>query len=368
MAGLDDLDAICTPVRRPALPALSLIPRNVAAPVAMAPSLTQYVGAARILWRLLEARGIDPRPIYARAGIALPLLHAPQARIGVQQMDQVWREALGLLDDPCIALEAPEFWRPGDFNALDHAWLAASTLEAALRMLARYLEIVDQSGQLSLERSAAGLTLCGAPPRLGLKDFSLLRQGFIAIVVHMARLIAGATLTPMEVAFRAPASGCADAYGRWFGCPVRFSAPRDCVVFDRQDLTRPLDAHPEVGLAIERVLCRELARLRTREGIVGRVQANLADGLPAGRAALKDVAAALTLSPSELQRRLEQAGTSFRGALDEVRQSLAEQYLRDPSLSLIEIAFLLGFSEQSAFTRACRRWFGAPPSMLRGPA
>jgi AraC-like DNA-binding protein len=332
----------------------------------MTPSVTQFTGAARILWRLLEAQGIDPRPIYARAGIDQPLLHGQQGRIGVQQMDQVWREALTLLDDPCIALDAPKFWRPGDFSALDHAWLAASTLDAALRVLVRYLEVVDQSGRLSLEPNAAGLALCGAPPRFGLKDYPVLRQGFLAVVVHMARLIAGATLTPVEVAFRAPASGCADAYGRWFGCPVRFSAPRDCVVFGRLDLSRPLDAHPEVGLAIERVMSRELARLRTREGIVGRVQAALADGLPAGRATLKDVAAALTLSPSEVQRRLEQAGTSFRAALDAVRQSLAEQYLRDPSLSLIEIAFLLGFSEQSAFTRACRRWFGAPPTALRG--
>jgi AraC-like DNA-binding protein len=328
--------------------------------------MTQFTGAARILWRLLEAKGIDPRPVYARAGVDGPLLHAQQARIGVQQMDQVWREALTLLDDPCIALEAPNYWRPGDFNALDHAWLAAPTLDAALRLLVRYLEIVDQSGRLYLEPGAAGLALCGAPPRFGLKDYPLLRQGFLAVVVHMARLIAGAALAPVEATFRAPGPSCAEAYARWFGCPVRFSAPNDCVLFDRRDLTRPLDAHPEVGLAIERVLARELARLRTRAGIVGRVQATLADGLPAGKATLKEVAAALNLSTSELQRRLEQAGTSFRTALDEVRQTLAGQYLEDPSLSLIEIAFLLGFSEQSAFTRACRRWFGAPPSALRG--
>ena len=81
---------------------------------------------------------------------------------------------------------------------------------------------------------------------------------------------------------------------------------------------------------------------------------------------LADVAAGLALSPSELQRRLEQVGTSFRAEVERVRRTLTEQYLRDPSLSLIEIAFLLGFSEQSAFSRACRRWFGKPPSALRG--
>lgn len=329
-------------------------------------SLTQFAGAARILWRLLEANGIDPEPLYARAGIDEQTLRKQQARIGVRQMDLIWREAVTLLDTSCIALEAPRFWRPGDFNALDHAWLAASTLEGALRAMVRYLEVVDQSGRLTLERRGGGLALCGAPPRFGLKDYPALREGFLAVVLHMARLIAGTGLTPLEVSFRAPPSARAEPYGRWFACPVRFSAPGDCILFDRRDLTRQLDAHPEVGLAIDRVLSHELARLRAGEGIAGQVQAALADGLPAGKGRLADLAAGLAMSPSELQRRLNRAGTSFRAELDGVRQTLAEQYLRDPLLSLIEIAFLLGFSEQSAFTRACRRWFGAPPSVLRG--
>ncbi len=329
-------------------------------------SLTQFAGAARILWRLLEAKGIDPRPIYSRAGIDESVLLGPKARIAVRQMDLIWREALALLDDPCIALESPEYWRPGDFGALDHAWLAASTLEAALLALVRYLEVVDQSGRLRLERRGEVLALCGAPPRFGLKDYPALREGFLAVVTHMARLVAGADLAPLEVALRTPPSACAEPYRRWFRCPVRFSAQNDCICFHQRDLTRPLNAHPEVGLAIDRVLSQELARVRTKAGIAGRVQAALADGLPAGKGALTDVAAGLALSPSELQRRLDQAGTSFRAQVEQVRRTLAEQYLRDPSLSLIEIAFLLGFSEQSAFSRACRRWFGAPPSTLRG--
>ena len=329
-------------------------------------SLTQFAGAERILWRLLEAKGIDPGPIYARAGIEASVLRGQHARVGVRQVDLVWREALALLDDPCIAIEFPEHWRPGDFSALDHAWLAASTLAGALRALVRYLEIVDQSGRLRLQRRDDQLVLCGAPPRFGLKDYPALREGFIAVVTHMARLIAGPDLAPREITLRTAESVCAESYGRWFGCPVRFSAPSDCICFHRRDLTRPLDAHPEVGLAIDRVLSQELARLRRGKGIGGQVQAALADGLPAGKGTLADVAAGLALSASELQRRLEQAGTSFRAEVDRVRRTLAEQYLRDPSLTLIEIAFLLGFSEQSAFSRACRRWFGKPPSALRG--
>ena len=226
-------------------------------------SLTQFAGAERILWRLLEAKGIDPGPIYARAGIDASLLREQRTRVGVRQVDLVWREALTLLDAPCIAIEFPKYWRPGDFSALDHAWLAASTLERALRALVRYMEIVDQSGRLFLERHDDGLALCGAPSRFGLKDYAVLREGFIAVITHMARLIAGTGLAPLEVTLRTPESVCTQSYERWFGCRVRFSAPSDCIRFHQRDLTRPLDAHPAVGIAIDRILSRELARLRT---------------------------------------------------------------------------------------------------------
>ena len=327
--------------------------------------MTQFAGAARILWRLLESKGIDPVPIYAQAGIDAAVLHGQRARIGVDQMDQVWTQVTALLGDDCIALEMPEFWRPGDFQALDHAWLASTTLEGALSILVRYLEVVDQSGRLRLVRSPRGTALCGMQPRLGLKDHAIFRQGVIAVFVHMARLIAGPDLVPLEVTFRGPAPSCASRYAPWFGCPVQFSAPSDCVLFDQRDLTRPLSAQADVGVVIERILFKEVARLRAQEGIAGRVQALLADAMPSGKLGLGDIAAFLSISPFELKRRLRRAGTSYRAELDAVRRAFASQYLSDSSLSLIEIAFLLGFSEQSAFSRACRRWFDAAPSELR---
>jgi AraC-like DNA-binding protein len=98
---------------------------------------------------------------------------------------------------------------------------------------------------------------------------------------------------------------------------------------------------------LERVIFGELARLRSGDGIAGQVQAILADGRPAGKAEFKDATAELAVSPLELRGRLEQAGTSFRAEIDQVRQALARPYLRDPPLSLIEIAFLLGFSDDT---------------------
>jgi hypothetical protein len=166
--------------------------------------LTQYAGTARILWRFLEHQGIDPQPIYAASGIDPDSLQASHTRLRVEQMDRVWARALPLIDDPCFALQVPQFWRPGDLHVLDHAWLAAATLEDALSTLVRYLAIVDQSGQLRLEQTADGTALLGRPPVARLKDYPQLREGFLVLVVHMSRMIAGPELTPLRVMFRNP--------------------------------------------------------------------------------------------------------------------------------------------------------------------
>jgi AraC-like DNA-binding protein len=87
--------------------------------------------------------------------------------------------------------------------------------------------------------------------------------------------------------------------------------------------------------------------------------------LPSGNITDEKVAGQLNLSARTLQRRLKAAGTTFRTLLEAVRKDLATTYVRDPNIELVEVAFLLGFSDQSAFSRAFKRWTGCPPSEAR---
>jgi len=105
---------------------------------------------------------------------------------------------------------------------------------------------------------------------------------------------------------------------------------------------------------------------RLREGnLVHRVKAGIIDALPSGPVANEKVARDLGLSVRSLQRRLAEAGTSFRDLLDTSRQEMALSYIREPEIELAEIAFLLGFSDQSAFSRAFKRWTGNTPNEVR---
>ncbi len=102
-----------------------------------------------------------------------------------------------------------------------------------------------------------------------------------------------------------------------------------------------------------------------KDNIIDRGTAVIIDMLPSGGVADEKVAGQLNMSVRSLQRRLKEAGTTFRTLLEAVRKDLAATYIRDPDIELVEVAFLLGFSDQSAFSRAFKRWTGCSPSEAR---
>ncbi|MEP6501995.1 MAG: helix-turn-helix transcriptional regulator, partial [Betaproteobacteria bacterium] len=113
----------------------------------------------------------------------------------------------------------------------------------------------------------------------------------------------------------------------------------------------------------------ELLAARLRETaeprIVTDVRREVATQLANDRARLDDVAAALALNPRTLQRKLAEAGTNFQAVHDAARHALAEDLLRDSQLNLTDVAYMLGYREQSSFNRACREWFGNTPARTR---
>ena len=111
-------------------------------------------------------------------------------------------------------------------------------------------------------------------------------------------------------------------------------------------------------------LTGQLAEL-TRDDLVTRCKAHLLEHLTSGEPTERGLAEAVGLSRRTLQRRLAEHGITYKRLVDETREALARRYLENPQRSLTEITFLLGFSEQSAFTRAFRRWHGESPSDYR---
>jgi AraC-like DNA-binding protein len=329
---------------------------------------TVLASSARILHRLLEHHGIDPAFVYREVGLDLDLVRDPRARYAGTKVRAAWQMATRLIDSPCFGLLTAEVWRPTDFHALGYAFLSSYTLKTAIQRIVRYHAIVDTAVKFDATLDDSYLRLTYEITDPDIPNVFALQDARLAGVFGLCREAYGPSFSAAAVSFTHPAPSCHGDYYGLFRCPVQFDAPKPELVLDRAMVEAPLPAASrELAVANEAILADYLRTL-VHDDIVSRVKTAVIAHLPSGTPSAEAVAKELHMSIRTLHRRLSQAQTSFSETLEAVRRELAEQYISDPTRSLSEISFLLGFSEQSAFSRAFRRWTGQPPSTFRDAA
>ncbi len=196
-----------------------------------------------------------------------------------------------------------------------------------------------------------------------------LAESVFAGVRVFSNWLAGRNLPPAQVTFTHAAPRDRGEHLRIFGSELCFDAPVNSARFDAALLDLPVP-NADVGLypvlqQHAEALLREKLRANAEADIVTQVRARIAHNLSHDRARLTNVARDLNHSTRTVQRRLSEAGTSFQQVLDQTRKALAQTYLRQRDLSLSDIAFLLGFQDQSAFSHAFREWTQASPGNYR---
>jgi AraC-like DNA-binding protein len=263
--------------------------------------------------------------------------------------------------------------RFGATRAFDNAGVLGYILRnspnigAAIRNAARYVRVHVDGVQLSLEYAGpeARLVYRLTDPSIAVSRHYA--ELLMVYAMHVFRLGGDESWSPDEVWFcHGPPPDLAP-YRDYFGAPVRFYQSEYTTVFDRWILGRPLRACDQQLLGIlEEHANIILAQLPPPDDdLLGRLERFVVGALPDDRAGISAAARALGLSTRTLQRRLRERGIVFAGLVDEVRRRLSARYLADGTLTLGEIAWLLGYSESSAFNRAYRRWTGRSPSADR---
>jgi AraC-like DNA-binding protein len=190
-------------------------------------------------------------------------------------------------------------------------------------------------------------------------------DALMAMIVRLCRLIRGAEINPLRVTLRRQTPSCTKAFSQVFRAPVEFSARRDRLVFDREELSQPLlTANTELARANDQIVIDYLAKF-DRDRVTMRVRSMLLEQLATGSATQESIARGLNLSARSLQRKLHEEGTTYKQLVDDTRRELAAQYVKQSQLSINEITYMLGFSEPSNFTRAFKRWTGESPSEYR---
>lgn len=169
-----------------------------------------------------------------------------------------------------------------------------------------------------------------------------------------------------EVHFIHPAPKNIAIYEQYFRCKVRFSQPVSQIIIPVYELAKPFHQGDQT---LQHLLMQQaqalLNKLPNSTQLDQRLQQAILTGLQKNQYQIEPIAQQLNMSVRQLQRHLQQQGTTYQQRMQEVRHLLAEQYLKDPHLSLQEIALLLSYSEQSAFQRAFKQWSGFTPQQWR---
>jgi AraC-like DNA-binding protein len=170
----------------------------------------------------------------------------------------------------------------------------------------------------------------------------------------------------VEAAFQHPPPPNAHRYEEELRCPIVFNAPTTHLVLPRAVFDLPLRrTDPGLYRYLEQHASALEARLPDRTSVATQVRQHLIESIRDGEPEQREVARRLAMSERTLQRRLRDENTTFAALVDEVRMELARMYLADGRLAVFEVAFLLGFSEPSAFNRAFRRWTNLSPRDYR---
>jgi AraC-like DNA-binding protein len=321
--------------------------------------------ASQVLWRILEAEGVDPTPIFNQAGLDPQWWNKPYSRFPETRLDEAWFRATELLGDPCIGLKAARFFNPASLQALGFAWLASDTLYDALSRLVRYSHLLSDGLNLQLTVSKDICRLTIEHTQIEGRAEAQRIDAFWAALLAFSRMITSEELSPKRLSLRRLPPPCIDKFYALFRAPVSFAAPKDGIEFGREIAERTLPTSNRVlAHANDQVINNYLAHINAND-LPGRVKSRLVELLPSGVCSEAEVADALHVSLRTLQRRLADQGTSFKVLLDEARRELAMHFISEGRYSIKETSYLLGFAEPGNFSRAFRRWTGTTPSRFR---
>lgn len=327
----------------------------------MKSSPTTSILVVRTLIQAAEARGVSAAPLLAKAGVEPALLKNLDARVSNEAMEMLWDAIPRCVGDESFGLHlAEQSAATGSLDLVEYIIRNSPDLGTAYQKAMRYQQLLHDNATLQMEVQGDRARLSQKRPLA--REARHGDEYALATLVLFGRKVTGVDWAPRAVAFMHPAPPDTAEHRRIFRAPITFGQDVTELIIDHKLLAQPvLGADPALYALLERHAEERLSRLSAVEGFLEQVRRQISAGLEGGVPEARDVARTLGLSQRSFERRLHNEGTTYREVVDAVRRELSLSYLREPRLRLMEISFLLGFAETSAFYRAFRRWTGTTP-------
>jgi AraC-like DNA-binding protein len=328
-------------------------------------TLTTSAGLAAGLIAFAAGRGADRAALMARAGLRPADLEDPDSRLPFETYVALMRAARDLCDDPALALHFGEAVDLAELSIVGLIMNASATMGDAFAQMQRFGRLTLETEGLSDGPRFEMVVRDGQPwmvdTRADPDAFPELTEGaFARLVCGPRRFLPQPHVLEVQVSHPAPAYRA--EYDRIFQCPVTFSAGWNALRLDPRIATWPVALQPRYvfGVLTQKAddLLQELEDLKT---VRGRVEAVLLPLLHTGEVGADAVARTLGFSRQTLFRKLKAEAATYEQVLDGLRHRMALRYLTGRKVSVNETAYLVGFSEPAAFSRAFKRWTGQSP-------
>lgn len=253
-----------------------------------------------------------------------------------------------------------------DYGVLGLSWKTCSKARDLFDRSVRYFNLLTNTYVFEVEDIGehSRIYLHREPYRMGVARSN---EATFSATVTVVQAITGKKFFPVEVSFQHQPHENLDLYNETFRCPINFEQPHNYITYRRTDLnTRTAKADESINRFLSERMDEEAKGIEiSAYKLLADIKKLVTNALPSGIPSIERISEALGLSKRSLNRRLSESGHNFRNLVSQTQQEISEDLLRNTDNSVGEIAFRTGFSEQSAFNRAFKRWTGTSPVEFR---
>lgn len=310
--------------------------------------------------------GLSRQALLAAAGLTEAMRADPDARISTRSYVVLWRELISTLPDVVVPVELVRSLDLAALGVTAQVVVRADDLAHATTVIERFLHLTD-TGMTFARPERDGLVgfAIGHRPEVVAMRFPI--EVMLGTGYRLMSHAAGSPLPLHEVTFAHAAGYPVAAYEALFGAPVRFEAECSALWMSAEAASIPFAGRDPIARRyLERYAEQQLAALPApAPTLVGQIREAIVVELATSGAELSRVARRVAMSTRTVQRRLDEAGTTYQDLVEDVRGALARRLLRDRGRSIVDVAFELGYADLKGFYRAFRRWTGTTPGEWR---
>lgn len=323
------------------------------------------------LYHYLLELGADKSDLLILLDTTEEFLQNPHNRLPATFCEVSWRFAEEFTSDVCIGLHMGERKSAAALGLITPLIQSCPDVWTALVKASDYMNIISDTQKMRPQKSQDKLIIHFDPNKEWVEEqpyaFRHVMASSLAYVIKTINALTGKTMAPQRALLNHTLHpNILKEYERVLGCPISTSSEHCGLEYELECSTLPIQSRNlELMGLIEQHIIHILDRQRGSDSFASRVKHAIVSDFRKRFPNVGEVAMAMALSIRNLQRKLHEENTSFQELINDIKRELAEEYLRNESLTITEISYMLGYAEPAVFTRAYKKWTGTPPEMAR---